>query len=110
MSEPISRAAGRQPLPEFIAMLALIFAVIAFSIDSMLPALPQIAAELSPGNVNRAQLVLTAFVGGMGLGLSLVGRSVQALGGQVEIHDREGGGTEFVVRLPIPPVTQKVLA
>ena len=51
-----------QPLPEFIAMLAMIFAVIAFSIDSMLPALPQIAAELSPGNVNRAQLVLTAFV------------------------------------------------
>ncbi|MFN8652194.1 MAG: PAS domain S-box protein [Gemmatimonadales bacterium] len=52
----------------------------------------------------------TVRTGGMGLGLSLVGRSVQALGGQVEIHDREGGGTEFVVRLPIPPVTQKVLA
>ncbi len=52
----------------------------------------------------------TVRTGGMGLGLSLVGRSVQALGGQVEIHDREGGGTEFVVRLPIPPVTPKVLA
>jgi signal transduction histidine kinase len=48
--------------------------------------------------------------GGMGLGLSLVGRSVQALGGQVEIHDREGGGTEFVVRLPIPSVTSGVMA
>ena len=80
MSEPISRAAGRQPLPEFIAMLALIFAVIAFSIDSMLPALPQIAAELSPGNVNRAQLVLTAFVGGMGLGLLVAGPVSDTLG------------------------------
>ncbi|WP_114348340.1 multidrug effflux MFS transporter [Paracoccus lutimaris] len=80
MSDPISPAAGRQPLPEFIAMLALIFAVIAFSIDSMLPALPQIAAELSPDNVNRAQLVLTAFVGGMGLGLLLAGPVSDALG------------------------------
>ncbi|RCW86631.1 DHA1 family bicyclomycin/chloramphenicol resistance-like MFS transporter [Paracoccus lutimaris] len=61
-------------------MLALIFAVIAFSIDSMLPALPQIAAELSPDNVNRAQLVLTAFVGGMGLGLLLAGPVSDALG------------------------------
>jgi PAS domain S-box-containing protein len=52
----------------------------------------------------------TVRTGGMGLGLSLVGRSVQALGGHVEIHDREGGGTEFVVRLPIPPVTPKVFA
>lgn len=48
--------------------------------------------------------------GGMGLGLSLVGRSVQALGGQVEIHDRDGGGTEFVVRLPMPSVTSGVMA
>ncbi|MFO1140162.1 MAG: MFS transporter [Paracoccus sp. (in: a-proteobacteria)] len=61
-------------------MLALIFAVVAFSIDSMLPALPQIAAELSPRNVNRAQLVLTAFVGGMGLGLLLAGPLSDALG------------------------------
>ena len=80
MSEPISRAAGRQPLPEFIAMLALIFAVIAFSIDSMLPALPQIAAELSPGNANRAQLVLTAFVAGLGLGLLVAGPVSDSLG------------------------------
>lgn len=52
----------------------------------------------------------TVRTGGMGLGLSLVGRSVQALGGQVEIHDREGGGTEFVVRLPIPSVASGVIA
>jgi PAS domain S-box-containing protein len=38
--------------------------------------------------------------GGMGLGLSLVRRSVHALGGHLEILDVPGGGTEFVVRLP----------
>lgn len=80
MSDPLSRSGGSQPLPEFIAMLALIFAVIAFSIDSMLPALPQIAAELSPGDVNRAQLVLTSFVAGMGLGLLVAGPLSDALG------------------------------
>lgn len=80
MIEQIPKPIRRQPLAEFIAMLALVFAVIAFSIDSMLPALPEIAAELSPGNVNRAQLVLTAFVAGMGLGLLAAGPLSDTLG------------------------------
>ncbi|MFC3568627.1 multidrug effflux MFS transporter [Paracoccus simplex] len=80
MTDPIARQVRRQPLPEFIAMLALIFAVIAFSIDSMLPALPEIAAALTPEDVNRAQLVLTAFVGGMGLGLLVAGPVSDSLG------------------------------
>ena len=54
--------------PEFVAMIAMLFATIAFSIDAMLPALPEIAAALSPDAPNRAQLVVTAFVLGMGLG------------------------------------------
>lgn len=59
--------------PEFIALIAMMFATIAISIDAMLPALPEIGAELSPGNVNRAQLVLTAFVLGLGAGTFVVG-------------------------------------
>jgi DHA1 family bicyclomycin/chloramphenicol resistance-like MFS transporter len=58
---------------EFIALLAMLFATIAFSIDSMLPALPEIAAELSPNDVNRAQLILTSFVLGMGAGTFFTG-------------------------------------
>ncbi|WP_230382914.1 multidrug effflux MFS transporter [Paracoccus shanxieyensis] len=80
MSETTSPAAARQSQPEFIAMLAVIFAVIAFSIDSMLPALPEIAQVLTPENVNRAQLVLTAFVAGMGLGLFFAGPLSDAYG------------------------------
>jgi hypothetical protein len=45
----------------------MLFATIAFSIDSMLPALPQIARELTPDNVNAAQLIITSFVLGMGV-------------------------------------------
>lgn len=35
---------------EFILMVAMLTATVAFSIDSMMPALPEIAAELSPGH------------------------------------------------------------
>ncbi|MBL4767831.1 MAG: multidrug effflux MFS transporter [Rhodobacteraceae bacterium] len=58
---------------EFISLIAVMFATIAFSIDSILPALPQIGAELTPNDVNRAQLVLTSFVLGMGLGTFFTG-------------------------------------
>lgn len=69
----MSNDAKRLSRVEFIALLAMLFATIAFSIDSMLPALPQIAAELSPTDVNRAQLVLTSFVLGMGIGTFFTG-------------------------------------
>lgn len=65
---------------EFIALLAMLFATIAFSIDSMLPALPQIAQELSPEDVNRAQLILTSFVLGMGVGTFFTGPLSDAFG------------------------------
>lgn len=65
---------------EFVALVAMLFATIAFSIDAMLPALPQIAAELTPDDVNRAQLILTSFVLGMGLGSFVIGPLSDALG------------------------------
>ncbi|WP_306004974.1 MFS transporter [Aquicoccus porphyridii] len=58
---------------EFVALMAMLFATVAFSIDAMLPALPEIGAELSPDNLNRAQLILTAFVIGLGLGTFVTG-------------------------------------
>lgn len=58
---------------EFVALMAMIFATIAFSIDAMLPALPEIGQELSPGDINRAQLVLTSFLLGMGVGTLITG-------------------------------------
>ncbi|MFB9223439.1 multidrug effflux MFS transporter [Paracoccus cavernae] len=80
MTAPSPAPARRLPLPEFIAMMALVSAVVAFSIDSMLPALPQIAALLTPDDVNRAQLVLTAFMAGMGLGTFFAGPISDAIG------------------------------
>ncbi|MCY4152457.1 MAG: multidrug effflux MFS transporter [Aestuariivita sp.] len=65
---------------EFIALIAMLFATTAFSIDAMLPALPEIGTELSPGNVNRAQLILTSFVLGMGIGTFFVGPLSDTIG------------------------------
>ena len=65
---------------EFVAMIAMLFATIAFSIDAMLPALPEIAATLTPEAPNRAQLVVSAFVLGMGAGTLLMGPLSDAFG------------------------------
>ena len=76
----------RLSLPEFVAMLAFLFATVAFSIDAMLPALPDIAAELTPDNVNRAQLILTSFMAGMGIGTLFAGPISDAIGRKPAIY------------------------
>lgn len=87
MVNPMQSTAPTRPanarslsIPEFVAMLAVLFATVAFSIDAMLPALPEIARELSPTDINRTQLMLTAFVAGMGVGTAGVGALSDAIG------------------------------
>ena len=84
----------RLPLPEFIALIAMHFAMVAFSVDGMLPALPDIAAEISPDDRNRAQLVLTSFVLGMGIGTLFTGPLSDTFGRKRVIF---GGGVVFVI-------------
>ena len=69
----MSRSAQPLSQTEFIALMAMVFATVAFSIDAMLPALPEIAQELTPADTNRAQLILTSFVLGMGVGTFFAG-------------------------------------
>lgn len=65
---------------EFIALIAMLFATIAFSIDGMLPALTTMAQELSPDSPNKVQMVVTSFVLGMGVGTLFTGPLSDALG------------------------------
>lgn len=65
---------------EFIALMAFLFSVVALAIDTMLPALPAIAAELTPDMPNRAQLIVTSFVLGMGTGTLFTGPMADAWG------------------------------
>ncbi len=75
-------SARTKPLPqgEFIALMAMVAATVAFSIDAMLPALPEMAAALSPDNLNNAQLIITSFVLGMGVGTLFTGPLSDAFG------------------------------
>lgn len=68
------------PFFEFVIIISLMFSLIAFGTDSMLPSLPAIAAELQLTDVNQAQLVLTAFVLGTGLGQLFFGPLSDATG------------------------------
>jgi MFS transporter, DHA1 family, multidrug resistance protein len=80
-SQPDAHPTKRAPSKaEFIALIAMLFAIIAFSIDAMLPALPRIGAELSPSNPNMAQLIVIAFVLGMGAATLITGPMSDALG------------------------------
>jgi len=72
-AKPISQA-------EFVAIIAMLFATIAISIDAMLPALPDIATALSPDAPNAVQLVVTSFVLGMGIGTLFAGPLSDAFG------------------------------
>jgi len=65
---------------EFVALMAMMLASIAFSIDAMLPALPQIAAELSPDAPHNAPLILSFFLFGMGAGTFFTGPLSDAFG------------------------------
>lgn len=71
---------ARLSLPEFTALVAMMFATVAFSIDAMLPALPDIAQELAAEAPNRAQLVVIFFIVGMGVGTLAVGPLSDAFG------------------------------
>lgn len=75
MRAPASVLSPQRPLPlgEFILLLAALFSMMAYSIDSLLPALPEIGAALVPQDINRAQLVITAFILGNGVGQLLMG-------------------------------------
>lgn len=65
---------------EFIALVAMLFASVAFSIDAMLPALSAIGEELSPADPSRGALVVGIFVLGMGLGTLFSGPLSDAYG------------------------------
>jgi DHA1 family bicyclomycin/chloramphenicol resistance-like MFS transporter len=79
---------------EFIALMGMMFATIAFSIDAMLPALPDIAAELTPDAVTLAQLVVTSFVLGMGVGTLVTGPLSDAYGRKAVIV---GGAGLYII-------------
>jgi DHA1 family bicyclomycin/chloramphenicol resistance-like MFS transporter len=79
-ARPAPAAAPTLSMKEFVGLMAMLSAVVAFSIDSMLPALPEIGRDLASASPNAAQLVIVAFVFGMGAGTLFAGPLSDALG------------------------------
>ena len=68
------------PFPEFVALLALLMATVAYSVDAMLPLLRPIGEDLAPLAPEQAQLVITVFMVGLGLGTFTMGPISDAFG------------------------------
>ena len=79
---------------EFVAMVAMLFATVAFSTDAMLPAFPSMAAELTPDAPNRIQLVIAAFMAGLGIGTFVTGPISDAYGRKPVVI---GGVAVFII-------------
>ncbi|MDE0114045.1 MAG: multidrug effflux MFS transporter [Albidovulum sp.] len=61
------------PSYEFVALVALLISMVAFATDAMLPAFPEISADLDLPHTNHAQLVVIVFILGTGLGQLVMG-------------------------------------
>ena len=71
---------------EFVAIMAMLVATVAISIDGMLPALSIIADELTPLRPNNAQMILSFFVAGMAAGTLIVGPLSDSFGRKPTIY------------------------
>ena len=65
---------------EFVVLMATLMALQALSIDSMLPALPQIAGDLGAGDPNRRQLIIGVYLVGSALGALFPGALADRFG------------------------------
>ncbi|MCA3572360.1 MAG: Bcr/CflA family drug resistance efflux transporter, partial [Aestuariivirga sp.] len=65
---------------EFILLVALLNAMVAMSIDTMLPAVGTIAQELGAADPNSRQFIITVFFTGMTLGTLIYGPWSDSIG------------------------------
>ncbi|MEC7761947.1 MAG: multidrug effflux MFS transporter [Pseudomonadota bacterium] len=65
---------------ELVALLAGLMSLMAFTTDSMLPAMTDIAAELAPGDKSRTQFLVSIFLLGAGAGMLIFGPLADSIG------------------------------
>ncbi len=77
---PGNRTDTKTGFTEFVILIALIISMVALSIDTMLPALPDIAADLGVTRVNDSQYVISIFFAGMAFGQVIFGPLSDSVG------------------------------
>jgi DHA1 family bicyclomycin/chloramphenicol resistance-like MFS transporter len=70
----------RLPYWEFSLLISVMFGLLAFGTDAMLPAFPEIAKDLKLVNVNKAQFILSSFVVGTAVGQLITGPMSDSFG------------------------------
>lgn len=103
----MDRPSGPAPSTgEFVALMALTMSLVAMAIDSMLPALPGIAADLDAADPNDRQLVLTLLFAGLTVGQLVYGPLSDAIGRKRAIYVGIGcfvaGGLTCALALSFP--------
>ncbi len=77
-------------------------------VDDHGPGVPEAERAVVFERFARGSRSTRASSAGSGLGLALVSRHVQLMGGTVAVTDAPGGGARFVVRLPVAPATEEL--
>ncbi|MCJ8156825.1 multidrug effflux MFS transporter [Sphingomonas sp. LaA6.9] len=94
---------------EFVAMMAAIMAMVAFGIDSMLPALPAIGDSLSIPTENDRQYVIAAFMIGFGVAQLFVGTLSDRFGRRVILLTALAAYAVFSVIAALAPTFETLL-
>ncbi|MCB1378503.1 MAG: multidrug effflux MFS transporter, partial [Alphaproteobacteria bacterium] len=71
---------------QFIVLVALLNAMVAMSIDTMLPAIGAIASELGASDPNSRQFIITSFFAGMTIGTLIYGPWSDSIGRKPAIY------------------------
>jgi DHA1 family bicyclomycin/chloramphenicol resistance-like MFS transporter len=77
---PIFNVTKQPNFFEFVVLMALIISMVALSIDTMLPALPEIASDLGVTQINDSQYVISILFAGMAVGQMIFGPMSDSVG------------------------------
>lgn len=86
MTEPAHKPDKHHASVEFVVLMAVMSSLIAFSIDAMLPALPQIASDLGIARENDRQLIVTTLFLGLALSQLVYGPVADTIGRKPTIY------------------------
>lgn len=85
-AKPVRSAKPTLPFTEFVALMAFMTAMVALSIDAMLPALADIARDLGAQRVNDSQLVISLIFLGLSIGQIFYGPLSDSTGRKPAIY------------------------
>jgi DHA1 family bicyclomycin/chloramphenicol resistance-like MFS transporter len=82
----IESSPGRAGGAEFVALVAMLTSLVALAVDAMLPALPQMAADLGIARDNDRQLIVSALFVGLTCGQMIYGPLSDSIGRKPAIY------------------------